>query len=217
MAELKNGLLNGASGNLGNMITYQRNGKYFVRTRPARVKQPNTEKQLVARKRFALLQPVNALLKEVYRFGFATDSKARPAYSAAVSWNLKHAIKDAYPNPELDFSQLLLFQGDRLQADNIRLQSVNNQLGVQWDHSVQYERYSQDRAVLILFSLEKKFLDFRLEAAKRSDAQLLYQGSLPEGGVHVYLSFYSQIPIKGTVSAEDVCPSYYCGMWNGDD
>ncbi len=210
MAELKNGLLNGGSGRIGNIITYERNGKYFARARPSKVNQPNTEKQLIARKRFAVLQPVNALLKEVYRYGFAADFKARPAYSAALSWNLKHAVTGIYPDLEVDFSALRLFHGSRTLPADIQIVAENNVL--QWAHTEEDRQYANDRAALILIFPEKNRLDFRLEAAKRSDGQLSYTGVIPEGGAHVYLSFYGKIPVRGAVTEADVCPSYYCGM-----
>ena len=146
----------------------------------------------------------------MYRYGFAADSKARPAYSAALSWNLKHAVTGTYPDLEVDFSALRLFHGSRALPEDILLQTEHNVL--QWAHTPEDAPYANDRAALILIFPEKNRLDFRLEAAKRSDGQLSYNGLIPEGGAHVYLSFYSKIPVRGSVREEDVCPSYYCGM-----
>ena len=213
MAELKKGLFNGSSGRIGNLISYERNGKYFVRTRPVKVKQPNTEKQLQARMRFSLLQPINALLKEILRYGFATDEKARPAYSAALSWNLKHAISGTYPDLEVNYEQLRIFNGSRALPTDIRLDNKGNELQIQWTCNTEGQAYAKDRAALILFSLENNFSELRLEAAKRTEERLSYHNDRIKGPVHVYISFYKEIPIKGQISEKEVCPSYYCGLW----
>ena len=212
MAELKNGLLNGGSGKIGNLITYQRNGKYFVRSRPEKVKQPNSVAQLAARQRFSLVHSVLSKLKEVLRYGFATDGTERPAYSAAVSYNLKQATAGTYPNQYIDYSCLGIFYGKRALPEQIQMEYSDKILCISWLHNASSSYYANDRASLVLLSADKKWMDYRLDAAKRKEGLLEIKTDIPKGGMHVYLSFYANIPIAGTTKMEEVCPSFYCGF-----
>ena len=43
------------SGKLGDLVYYRRNGKTFIRTLPVKIKQSNSEKQIISQKRFSTL------------------------------------------------------------------------------------------------------------------------------------------------------------------
>ncbi len=212
MAELKNGLLNGGSGKIGNLITYERNGKYFVRSRPEKVRQPNSEAQLAARQRFRLVHAVLAKLKEVLRYGFAADEKQRPAYAAAVSYNLKHAIAGSYPDQIMDYSQLSIFYGQRALPEHIEMEYSEGVLRLSWSYAASDTFYAKDRAALVLLSPEKRWMEYRIDAATRKDGLLEIKTDIPTGGIHVYLSFYTGMLLSGTIKKEEVCPTFYCGF-----
>jgi hypothetical protein len=61
MAYLKNGILGGLQGPVGDMVWYMLNGKYIVRSRRRKSTKPPTEKQLACRKRLTM---VNDFLSE---------------------------------------------------------------------------------------------------------------------------------------------------------
>ncbi len=219
MARLKQGFLEGGSGSIGNFVSYERHGKYFLRSKPTSVKQPNTPAQLAARQRFALVQAFASSIRSYAKFGFAAYAHTRTAYAASISWNLKHALTGIYPDQMIDFSKARVSNGIRPLPESITMSVEDEGLRINWQDTVGFsELYRNDAVSLLLLSSEEQWIEKYFEMAKRSAGSLAFQSQIPDNinSVHVYITFYSPELIGESAKEEDISPSYYCGCFELD-
>ena len=85
------------------------NGTYYVRSLPASVKDPKTESQIRQRSRFSV---VMNFLKTITPF-IKTGSQSyaigrRSAFNAAMSYNIRNAVRVGQQGAELDWPNVLV-------------------------------------------------------------------------------------------------------------
>jgi hypothetical protein len=83
MARGQSGVLGGFSGQIGNVVSCFRYGKYYLRTLPVKVNHPNTEKWLTQRMRFTLTQQFLKLICKFIHLGFGAYAEGKSTYNAA--------------------------------------------------------------------------------------------------------------------------------------
>ena len=98
------------SGQLGDYVYYKWKDKNVVRKKPSpRISEPSPA-ELQARSKFGFmtqfLLPLNALFYESFRYNNMSP------LNKALSVNLNHVLPDSYPDWEVDFSKLLLGEGN---------------------------------------------------------------------------------------------------------
>ena len=112
MAVLRNGLMGGCSGKIGNLVFYQRNGESLVRKR-SKITRPPTEKQLECRMGMEVVISFLSPLLEFIRASFKDPSAGttKSAYNIAVSCNKKQALHGTYPDLKIDYEKVILGKG----------------------------------------------------------------------------------------------------------
>ncbi|WP_282038288.1 DUF6266 family protein [Saccharicrinis aurantiacus] len=101
----------GASGKLGNVVTYQMYGKSYVRSLPGSYKDAKSEKQLAQRQKMQLVNGFLSPFKEILRLTFKEEALGRSAYMAAKSYNMRNAIVGEYPEQKIDYTLALVSKG----------------------------------------------------------------------------------------------------------
>ncbi|PSL24071.1 DUF6266 family protein [Chitinophaga ginsengisoli] len=197
MARLKKGLLNGFFGAIGNVEGYEQDGQYIIRSRRIQGSQPPSEKQLACREKMRITNQLLSRFSEFVKLGFAKPSKDRSfrAYSAAVAYQLTHAIIGSYPNYEIDYSKLRVAEGpidtDGL-SPSVSLQS--NTLLFSWTPAANYPD-STDHVMLLAYAPALKQAVCNLCGAKRRIGQEILE--LPETWqqqrIETYMAFRGEI------------------------
>lgn len=168
MATMKNGLWGGVTGKIGGVVSVSRNGGYYLRSLPGHVRDPQSKKQVTQRSRFTTIQAFLKTFTPFIRVGFQSEALGmRSAFNAAMSYNLRHAVKGEFPDFEVDYLHVLVSTG-LLPASPVQHSSVaEGVLHVKWD--VCYEKLAKERdeVMLLAYNCEKNRAEFDLHAGKR--------------------------------------------------
>jgi hypothetical protein len=118
MGVIKQGILGGISGKVGTVVGGTWKGIDYLRARPQKVANPNTEKQQNQRTKFStvlgFLKPFTGFLA----VGFKSLSVGQTGFNAAMSYNVKNAVTGIFPNFVMDFPSTLLSSGKATGAMN---------------------------------------------------------------------------------------------------
>jgi hypothetical protein len=98
------------SGQLGDYVYYKWKGKNVVRKRPAPRKTELSPAELKLRSQFSFITKFLVPLKSIFNASFKSNEMS--GMNRAISANFNHVIPDSYPDWRIDFSKLLIGQGD---------------------------------------------------------------------------------------------------------
>ena len=112
MAKIQGSYLGVFSGRLGSAIGYMWNGRFCVRSRPAAVKNPRTEAQVLHREMFKYEVQQAKLMRQAVNLGLRPAARAMgmTPYNAFVSLN-QHAFSLVDGAFAVDWSSLVLSEG----------------------------------------------------------------------------------------------------------
>lgn len=129
-----NDLLN-ISGSVGNLVFYQRNGINYVRTKPSSHKDAKTDKQLIARGRFAGSNRFYDMIKvDIFRqvWKMAAKGTGKNAKNLFTQHNIYAFGKD---KEVVDYGRLRFSSGLLPLPDNIQIERHNKRdYLLQWDY-----------------------------------------------------------------------------------
>ena len=193
MARLKNGLLNGFFGAIGNLEGYQYKGQYVIRSRRTPAAVPPSEKQLACRAKMRMVNDLLSRFSEFVKFGFTETARDQifTSYNAAVAYQLKYAITGSYPNYEIDYSKLRLAEG------RINTEGLNPSVSLQgdtllfsWTPGVNSPN-STDHVMLLAYAPALKEAVYNLCGAKRRTGQetLRLSESWQQQRIEIYMAF----------------------------
>jgi len=111
MGTIKQGILGGFRGRVGNVIGSSWKGQDVMKIRPASVSNPNTERQQQQRAKFGLVGRFNRAHLNLIRIGFRAYTKNMTAGNAAMSYNLLNAVTGNFPDLSIDFSKVMISMG----------------------------------------------------------------------------------------------------------
>jgi hypothetical protein len=216
MARIKNGILGGVSGKIGNVVGGSWNGIDYLRTLQSDVKQPNTELQSTQRLKFKtvirFLQPLN----EVIRIGFKAWTVKMSAFNAAFSYNFHSALIGDYNNGfAMDHPYVLLSRGNLNGAMNLTVVTDGPAaIHFTWtDNSAQGNAKTTDSAFYAVVNPAKQETVYLLNAANRLTGEIV--ASLPVNWsgdtVHCYFGFFALNALLGGGDKRSVSNSQYAG------
>lgn len=115
MARMYNGMAGFIQGKIGNLVYYVKNGKQIVRE-AGKVTKPPTLPQLQNRMELAVVVAFLRPLTEFINVGFIVGSKdyhkLKTPYNLAVAYNKPNAVVGAYPDVVMDFTKVLVANGN---------------------------------------------------------------------------------------------------------
>ena len=190
MASFKDSFFSKLSGKVGNVNTYILNGKQVVRANPI-PNDPKTPKQLAHRMKFALVNKGLSPLNRSIKLGHRDDTNA---YRSLVGKAYREAIVGEYPDYKLDYSKLVIANGNLQPPSNIKLEMdvETNSALFWWDKqnldSLKPSRNS-DQLNIVVFNVKHNVADHISEIAKRSDSKISIV--LPVGWSLVDIHFWA--------------------------
>ncbi len=207
MATIINGLMGGISGRIGNVVGVARNGSFYLRSRPARVKNPRTKEQTAQRSRFSVTMAFLKTCAPLLRVGFRSEALGmKSAFNAAMSYNMQHAVEDGQWGLEIDFPNVLVSKGTLPTSPMVYAAIVNGELCVRWDDSPEKKAGSNDEVVMLAYNPARQRAIYDLHAGKRkhNESSLLLPSQWQDDAVETYISFMS-------ADASRVSDSLYVG------
>lgn len=195
MATIMNGILGGFSGTVGTVIGASWNGIDYMRSRASHITQPNTPAQQEQRARFSLvgkfLRPLIPLLRVSYK-GMAVK---KSAFNAAMAYTLENAVTGVYPAFEIDYTKVLVCQGNLLGAENAAAVSTTaGKIDFSWDNnSTNFGANANDKVVLVVYHPILKKCTAVIGSATRTQGtqSLTLPDSFSGQEVQTYLGFCS--------------------------
>jgi len=193
MGKIKQGVIGGFSGMVGNVIGASWKGIAYMRIRPTSVANPKTEAQLDQRMRFTVtlrfLQPLTQFLK----IGFKNYAVKMSPFNNAMSYNLLNAIQGTYPNYTIDYPSALVTRGNLSPALNQAAAStVAGTVLFTWDdNSDEADASPLDKNLLVVCNPEKNQAVYFNQLGTRADGtqSVTVPHSFSGDLVHCYIGF----------------------------
>lgn len=196
MGKLNIGILGGFSGTVGTVIgSSNRKGDDIIRAKSKKVRTSSTEGQINQRTKFSLvtafLQALNFLLKIGLK---KVAGDLMSPYNYACQFALKNAITGEAPDFEIDYSKVLISDGDLSQVKAGSAELTEGNVNFQWeDNSENSLGESTDKAMMLVYNTNNHELSYSIEQATRISASGIVP--LPNGiaghKLVVYLFFQS--------------------------
>lgn len=207
MGTLDQGLFGGFSGKVGNVVGVCRQGVYYVRSLPAKVNDPKTEKQVKQRGKFVVVMDFLKGIAPFVRVGFQSQAEgAKSAFNAAMSYNIRHGVKSGDEGMELDWPNVLVSSGSLGGAREVHAEIVEGELQVVWDSGSKGNARGDDVAMILAYNSVKRQPVYDLNSCKRAAGRAAVR--LPRGWegdtIETYLAFKS-------ADGSEVSESIYLG------
>ena len=215
MATIKNGILGGFSGRVGNVVGATVRGRNVMRVRPASVTNPNTEKQRSQRERFGLVTHFLSSQIELVKIGFRSFTNKLSAFNAATSYNLKNAVIGNYPDVQLSFADAKISKGNLPPVAGLVATFVApDTISLEWtDNSSKPLAAATDLLMIGLYEPTKGIGFSIMNAATRADGQVTVE--MPEEcaglSVEVYAFYLSLSGLGGAASKDQISDSVHGG------
>lgn len=215
MGIIKQGILGGLSGKVGTVVGSSWKGIHYLRSLPSNVSNPRTPGQLHNRKKMDLLVKFLKACINLIRLGFGAFAVKKSAFNAATSFNYRNAFTGTFPNPELDFSRVMVSRGNLQPAQNASADSeLPGRVSVTWEIIPGEPNANEtDTAMVLIFNPATGTSVQQLEAAERSDGgadidvPVAWQGDM----VHCYVAFQDRSRISGKQASDFISDSAYAG------
>ena len=192
MGRIKDGSFGGFSGKVGNVVGASWKGIDYIRSLPAKVNDPKTQKQVKQRSRLSITLDFLKTVTPFIRVGFQSQDNGRmTAFNAAMSYNMKFAVKEGEQGVELDYPHLLVSVGALGNAGNVQAGVVEGELQVSWEIPANGNARPDDMAMVLAHNSARGVSIYEFNAGKRADKRVILP--LPpvwEGDpIETYLAF----------------------------
>jgi len=211
MGILKNGPCGRFRGRVGNTVSYTLMGKEVVRMIGENHKPPSV-KQLANRQEMGVVIHFVAKIKGFIDAGFYLSAKEANKYprNMALSFNKKHALQGVYPDIAMDYTKVLVAQGNLQPAQNPRVELVPEGLSFSWDVGSEMDWPERKHSVMLLayFPVSGKAV-YTLNGVKRiaGNDVLPLSPKLAGEYMETYISFIA-------TPSNQVADSVYTGRLN---
>ncbi len=195
MGKIKQGVLGGFSGKIGNVVGGSWKGIDYMRIMPASVANPQTEPQMDQRSKFVttlrFLQPLTQFL----RTGFKNYAIRMTAFNNAMSYNIKNGVAGEYPSYAIDYPNVLVARGTLASALNPTATStVAATVAVAWqDNSSEGNASALDQTLIVIYDGLKNEAVYHLKQTTRADQAetITVPASFSGSQVQCYIAFIS--------------------------
>jgi len=209
MGKIKQGILGGFSGGVGTVVGGTWKGIDYMRIRPARVSNPQTDPQLDQRKKFAVTMKFLQPISQFIRIGFKNFAVKMTAMNAAFAYNIRNALKGTYPDYEISYANALVSRGNLAPALNPAVQStISGTVEFTWaDNSTDINASPLDKTMLVVYNPLKGQAVCVVDDGIRSDSPqtVTVPNSFLGDQVQCYIGFIS-------ADGQEVSNSNYAGV-----
>jgi len=153
MGTIKQGILGGFNGRVGNVVGSTWKGKSVMKIRPASVTNPNTERQQNQRARFGMVGRFIQAHRNFIRIGFRAFAKDITTSNAAMSYNLSNAVAGEFPDLSIDLTKAALSMGSLAIVDDAAVVSETaSTVSISWsDNSLESNASANDQLMVSFY------------------------------------------------------------------
>ena len=209
MGKIKQGILGGFSGGVGNVVGGSWKGIDYMRIRAASVSNPQTDRQLDQRMKFAIIMRFLQPLSQFIRNGFKFYAIKMTAMNAAMAWNLRNALQGTYPDYAINYSSALVARGNLAPALNpVASSTVAGTVLFKWDNnSDETNASTSDSTLLVVFNPSKNQAVYLEGESKRVDGtqSVTVPNSFSGDQVQCYIAFTTE-------DGQELSNSKYAGV-----
>lgn len=205
MGIIKQGILGGFSGKVGNVVGASWKGIDYIRSLPSSVSNPRTVGQVRQRTKFSLVQGFLTGLTPIIRVGFQKFTGKQSAYNAAMSYNVLNGIVGEGSDVELDYPSLLISRGNLFPAPDVEVIHNDGDFLFEWDNMLAGNATLKDTATLLMYNKTKGESQYSMGLFSRATAEAsqtipatwkgdtveCYVGFVSEDGKEVSNSIYA--------------------------
>lgn len=155
MGIIKQGILGGFSGKVGNVVGASWKGIDYIRSLPSSVSNPRTPGQVKQRTKFSMVQSFLTSMIPVIRIGFKNYASKQSAFNAATSYNVLNGVIGEGSDLELDYPNLLISRGSLVSAPSPSVSLNLNDIIVEWDNSISGNASRTDDVILLIHNKTK--------------------------------------------------------------
>lgn len=141
---------NNLKGAIGNLIFYESQGQMLVRTKPSKVKNPQTPAQQQHRMRFAAASRFLKPFRDVVNETFTSFSGKSSGYGAAMSYNMGFGMKGGYPDVAIDYTKALISYGNAVLPALLALNGKGDAFELTWDPTPTEGAHPSDLVIPVL-------------------------------------------------------------------
>jgi hypothetical protein len=194
MGKLLGGIYGPTTGTTGNITSYILNGQNVTRMK-THPRTKSSEKQLNNEMRMKVISDFFHQMKSFLKAGFSNAAKnsTKNYYNIAVSYNKKYALKGFYPDVEIDYSKVLLSDGDLLTAENPAASRVTGGIEFTWDTDGYAWGNGSDQVMVLAYFAESADVVLFSYGARRLEGKefLPLSANHMELPAETYISFVS--------------------------
>jgi len=215
MATIKQGILGGLSGKVGNVVGGSWKGISYLRALPTHVNDANSIGQRTARIKLSLVMHFLKTCTPLVRIGFNGYAVKMSAFNAATSYNYHHGVSGEYPDFELDYPGVLVARGNLTGGDNVACSSPEaGKVALTWiDNSGTGIALPGDTAMILVYNPVRNRSVYLLQGNTRSDGagEVNLPAEFSGDEVHCYLAFTDLGKLVGGQEKNYVSNSIYAG------
>lgn len=192
MGKLKEGILGGFSGKVGNVVGSSCRGVEYIRSRPSKMTNPRTKGQTKQRTKFIVTQTFLRTFTPLIRIGFKDHAiEGRSAFNAAMSYNMSNAIKDDADESVLDFPNIFVSKGLLFAGHDINVVVTKERLHFKWDARSEGNAKPDDQVMLLAYNPAKVDAVHDINAGKRSGSStsILLPNNWSGDIIETYIAF----------------------------
>lgn len=195
MARIEDGITGGVSGKIGSIIGAKWKGISYIKTKPAKIKDPKSKKQLKQRSKFNVTLNFIRTATELIKIGFQSEANERKtAYNAAMSYNMKYAVKadEMGEGFELDYEKVMISRGPLDGPADVTTRIEGNKVFFDWDSTkTPTTGRMDDMAMVMAYNIIKCRATHDLNAGKRLEgvASLLLPNNWSGDEIALYIAF----------------------------
>ena len=154
MATLKNGILSGFSGKVGNVVGYQVGENFYIRSLP-KARKNFTEKERINQAKFKLVQTYLHPFGDVLKAGFKDHYTKTGGFRAALAYTRKEALKGDDAHFYIDPAALKISGGCLEQAINPAVVfGEDREVLISWDTTEINSKNEADQLMLLIYDAE---------------------------------------------------------------
>jgi hypothetical protein len=172
MGKLNMGILGGFSGTVGTVIgSSNKKGDDIIRAKSKKRRTSNTEGQVSQQTKFGattgFMQPLNALLKT------GLKQKASAENMSAFNYACRHALKNAIvgtdAQPELDYSKIIISDGNLSRISGATAIKEGDNIKFSWSDSVESGvGKATDKVNLLVYNVTNAEISYSMDEVLRS-------------------------------------------------
>lgn len=173
MAKLKDGILGAFLGKIGPVVASRRGSTLYIKSRPTKVRHPNTPKQKAAKNRFAVASKLSSLLLPFHKQSLLVEP-GRTSYNLFISLNIKEAVQKAENGFNVDYSKLQVAVGDLKPLQELQAElTEQGQVSYTWQYESDSNAHRDDQVLLLAVAPNLNKIDYRFNAASRMDEEAI--------------------------------------------